>query len=312
MWTVRAAPRRTGHTRVMVLRIDPRLPLVWRSPYDVQLGIDPPRLRLDDLSETQERMLAALVSGVSETGLGMIARGKLPERDDLLARLQPVLHSPTPAETATVAISGDGPVAAAIGEVLGRTGVRVLASTDVGALADRGADLAVLVAEHVLAPHLHGVWLRRDVTHLPVVLTESAVHIGPMVEPGSGPCLLCLELHRRDEDSAWPAIAAQLLGRRAPAPSAVIIPDTAALVGRMVLERLAGRGTAGVSVRIDEATGDRRESVWGVHPECGCSGLPTPDRPMSDRLGSDWASAARLGPVAALPTSSATGSASPA
>ena len=296
----------------MVLRIDPRLPLVWRSPYDIQLGIDPPRLRLDDLSETQERMLAALVSGVSEAGLGMIAHGRLPERDELLARLRPVLHAPTPVETATVALSGDSELATEIGEVLGRTGIRVLTSVDASALADSGADLAVLVAEHVLAPHLHGVWLRRDVPHLPVVLTESAAHVGPMVEPGNGPCLLCLELHRRDDDPAWPAIAAQLLGRRAPAPSAVVIADAAALAGRMVLDRLAGRGGGAISVRIDAATGARLERAWGVHPDCGCTGLPSPDRPTSDRQGSDWATAARLAPVAGPPTSSAIGSAAPA
>ncbi len=75
----------------MILRLDPRLPIVWRSPSSVQLGVDPPVVVLNEVTEIQERILAALAVGVSEPGLTMIAQGHLDQRDDLLRRLVPAL-----------------------------------------------------------------------------------------------------------------------------------------------------------------------------------------------------------------------------
>ena len=34
--------------------------------------------------------------------------------------------------------------------------------------------------------------------------------VGPLVIPGVTSCLECADLHRRDRDAAWPAVAAQL------------------------------------------------------------------------------------------------------
>ncbi len=48
----------------MVLKLDPRFPLVWRTPSSLQLGVDPAVVTLHDVSETTERLLAALVAGV--------------------------------------------------------------------------------------------------------------------------------------------------------------------------------------------------------------------------------------------------------
>jgi bacteriocin biosynthesis cyclodehydratase domain-containing protein len=268
----------------MVLRLDPRLPLVWRSPSDVQLGIDPPVIVLREVSPVQERMIAALVAGVSAPGLTMIAGGQATERDELLERLAPALEPPRElagdSGPMLVAVSGGDELAAAITELLARSGVAVTTAVEASALADSGADLAVLTGQFVLAPTERSVWLRRDVPHLPVVLSDTAAHIGPVIEPGTGPCLLCLELHRRDKDVAWPAIASQLLGRRSPAQSAALLSETAALAARAVLERLVSDAVTGsaVSVRLDGVTGERRERRWSVHPECGCTGIPGPGR----------------------------------
>jgi bacteriocin biosynthesis cyclodehydratase domain-containing protein len=51
--------------------------------------------------------------------------------------------------------------------------------------------------------------------HLPVVVDEDRVRIGPLVRPGSTPCITCHDLHRADWDPAWSAIVPQL-GRRPP------------------------------------------------------------------------------------------------
>ena len=283
----------------MILRLDPRLPLVWRNPSGIQLGIDPPVTRIDELSPTQERLLSALEVGVSATGLAMMAGGRTEEHDQLLALLSPALVRESPAPDATVALSGSGPLVDAIGTTLSRSGIRVLVAPNAADLAETAPDIAIVAGHFVLDPEAHSLWLRRDVPHLPVVLGDAALVLGPFIEPGSGPCLLCLELHRRDADEAWPAIATQLLGRRSRAESAILVAEGAATVARMLLERLRSGTGAPLAVRIDEATGARTTSLWAPHPECGCLGLSvSPGLP-----GSDWATAARLAPAAGSSTS---------
>lgn len=254
----------------MVLKLDPRYPLVWRSPSSLQLGVDPPVVTIDDVSETAERLLAALVAGVSLPGLTMLARGRTAERDALLRTVEPVLLTETVAEPVVpiVAVSGSGRTADAVAATLHGDGIRVVAPES----HDR-PHLAVAIGHHVLPPDLHGHWLRRDVPHLPVVLTDSATVVGPLVRPGDGPCLHCLELHHRDADPAWPAIASQLLGRRSLVESATSASETAALVGRIVGGWLDGGAGAVASIRIDAATGERTERTHLPHPECGCRGI---------------------------------------
>jgi bacteriocin biosynthesis cyclodehydratase domain-containing protein len=300
MWTVSPSVARGRHHIGMILRLDPRLPLVWRSPVSIQLGIDPPVVVLDDVTDTQERLLAALAVGVSEPGTAMIAHGRLDERDDLLRRLGPALVPPAPdGPVATIAVSGDPGLTEPIARALAASGVHVVTAPTASELAESGADLAVLASHYVLPPEVHGLWLRRDVPHLPVVLSDTAIAIGPMVEPGTGPCLLCVELHRRDANAAWPAIATQLLGRRSCAGSPALVLEAAAAVCRSVLDRIAaGARAAAASTRIDAATGERTSQLWQPHPECGCRGIGRLVEPLSPgRPGSGWADAARHAPA---------------
>jgi bacteriocin biosynthesis cyclodehydratase domain-containing protein len=275
----------------MVLRLDSRFPVVWRTPSSMQVGVDPPIVIVETLTEAQERMLSALVVGVSEPGLTMLARGHDAERTALLAVLAPALEVPR-AESVTpeVAISGPDGLVAPIAHVLAGSGVRVLVAAEVGDLRDARPHLAIAAGHFVLEPQLHAFWLRRDVPHLPVVLGDTSVTVGPMIEPGAGPCLLCLELHRRDGDAAWPALAAQLLGRRSHAGSAVLVTEAAGIASRAVLARLADGPGPAHSVRVDAATGERDERRWAVHPECGCAGL---DALSSGRRETGWAGGRR-------------------
>jgi bacteriocin biosynthesis cyclodehydratase domain-containing protein len=262
----------------MVLRLDPAFPVVWRSPFSLQVGLDPVIVRLDDVTTADERLLAALVTGVTRPGLDMLARTAGAEGvDALLAALSPALASPTPAPTATVLVVGDGPTATAIVAILAESGVRVVIAADAAAAEHAECDLAVAVGHFVLSPELRGLWLRRDLPHLPVTYTDTAAHVGPLVVPGETACLYCVDRHRRDVDPAWPAIAAQLWGRRSAAESAVTARQAAAVAARAVLAHLAGGGSAGgaagavASVRVDAATGELSSRRWAVHPECGCS-----------------------------------------
>jgi len=265
----------------MVLRLDPRYPLVWRSPSDLQFGVDRAQVLLTDVSFAEERVIAALLRGISRSGVEMVATdADLPDLDALLATLEPALLAPAGPRAMRVAVEGSGPAADLARARFEEAGIR---SSD-------GPDLAVLIAHHVLSPDQHGHWLRRDVPHLPVLFGDQQVHIGPLIEPGHGPCLHCLERHRTDADPARPAIASQLWGRRSSTETPLVAGEVAAIVVRTVLARLEGRPapdrvTATAELTLDAATGERRLRDWYNHPGCGCSGLAeaaTAVRPESD------------------------------
>lgn len=249
----------------MVMHIDPRSPLVWRDPSSLQFGIDDPLVVISEVTSAQERMISALVSGVSRSGLEMIARSAhaLPgELEDLVGQLEPVLAERVEPARGSVHIAGAGPTADHVTQLLRSSGVE---------LGDDLAGFAVLLGHYVIAPELYGRWLRRDIPHLPVVYGDSTVRIGPVVEPGAGPCLYCLERYRTEADAAWPAIASQLWGRHSPLETPLLAAEIAAIVTRILLERLAhGPALTAEAVLVDAATGARETRTWLPHPECGC------------------------------------------
>ena len=172
----------------MVLRLSPDVPVVWRNPFDVQLGVDDVRLVLREVAPGQERLLAALTAGISEAGYAMIAKSAGVDAADAArpahgARARPACR-PRAAPAPRVEVLGAGPVA---------TGLAALV-TDPAAAGP--PDFAILVADWVVSPADHGTWLRRDIPHLPVVLGDGGATIGPFVEPGLGPCLHCVHRAR--------------------------------------------------------------------------------------------------------------------
>lgn len=257
----------------MTIRIDPRWPLVWRDPHTLQIGIDPPRVVLQRVSVLEERLVSALTLGIMLDGLEVLAGGNHAVVVDLLERLAPVLQAPVPrSRGTTVAISGSGRFVELGARLLGEAGIRVLVSEVPTPLVEAAPSLAIVVGHGVLAPRLHSVWLRRDIPHLAVLFTESAVHLGPFVEPGIGPCLACLELHRRDADPAWPTIATQLLSRSRRTEPPTLATEAAAVLCRIVMERLENGPAEASSLRIS-VSGERSRHAWTAHPECACGGL---------------------------------------
>jgi bacteriocin biosynthesis cyclodehydratase domain-containing protein len=287
----------------MVLRLDPRFPLVWRTPTSLQLGVASPVVVLDDVTPADERIIAALSAGVSRPGLTMIGRSAgagEPAVDTLLGLLAPALVATTPASAGSVTITGSGPTVDRIAEALRASRVAVRLAGDAESAASEPCDLAIAVGHFVLAPELHGLWLRRDIPHLPVVYSDTTVDVGPVVEPGRGPCLYCLQRYRTDADPSWPAISAQLWGRRSAAETPLGASETAALASRLAIARLVQGPDAStaVSTQVDVASGERRTLSWSPHPRCGCTGLTSaPDERVSAAVppGSGSPGAARDG-----------------
>jgi bacteriocin biosynthesis cyclodehydratase domain-containing protein len=259
------------------LRIDPRLPLVWRSPQSLQLGVDRPAVVLETVSNAEERMLAALIGGTTRTGLGLVADAAGASMDDvdaLLDRVGPALvPAPRPHQLGSVVVSGVGAAADRIRYALEERG---LLQREV--VAGSRPDLAVLVAHFVVDPADRARWLSLDVPHATVLLGDSEARIGPIVEPGITPCLHCLELERRDADAAWPAIASQLWGRAASVDTPLFAGELTSHVVRLVEARLSsGRSEVAESLTIDGATGSHTTRGWAFHPECGCAVQPGSD-----------------------------------
>ncbi|MCU1534884.1 MAG: hypothetical protein JWR53_1365 [Glaciihabitans sp.] len=261
----------------MVLKLDPAVTIVWRSPESMQFGLEPSRVVLDGVTNAQERMIAALSAGISPSGLLMVARSAGAaddERESLLQALQPVLvaeDDPAPRAHPKVAVVGSGPTVEAIADFLAQNSLRPLVSRTPP---DDVVDFAVPVGHWVLDPALYGFWLRRDIPHLPVVYGEHGVTVGPLVEPGRTACLYCVERHRHEADAAWPAIASQLWGRTAPTETALVAMEVAVRVARTVAGRLADGAAAGAaSVYLTADTGRVVQRDWLPHPECGCGSV---------------------------------------
>lgn len=113
-----------------------------------------------------------------------------------------------------------------------------------------------------------------DVTHLSVVVREADTVVGPLVVPGAGPCLRCLDLHRADLDPAWPMLLSQLVGGEGAEPAAVALVASGLAVAA-VLAVVDGRPPAvGRTWEVGLPDAVPRERTWQPHRRCGCTGLP--------------------------------------
>jgi bacteriocin biosynthesis cyclodehydratase domain-containing protein len=176
---------------------------------------------------------------------------------------------------ASVVITGGGETAHLIRALLGASGMAIIADEP-----EARPEIAVIVAHFVIEPEDHGRWLRRDIPHLAVVFGDETVCVGPIIRPGAGPCLYCLERHRTDSDSARPAMVSQLWQRRSGLESTLVAHEVATTVARLVLaprrahriEPLTALDDS-ATIEIDAATGERMLREWRGHPECGCGSL---------------------------------------
>ena len=156
-------------------------------------------------------------------------------------------------------------------------------------------DVMVTVDPHVVEPLLARRLAQEGVIHLPVVVGEAGVRIGPVLG-GGGPCATCLDLWERDADPCWPALATQMRTLPMPDVEHLVLHESAALTARAAIDTILGRA-ASVSDPGDgsghdgdplgrsatwwarhsaEVTGQEplgRQRAWERHPECLCSQL---------------------------------------
>ncbi|MEU7482041.1 TOMM precursor leader peptide-binding protein [Lentzea sp. NPDC042327] len=255
-------------------RVRSGLPVVRRGPGVVQVGTDPKHaVVIDELPDALVDELLVLDGRhtLAELGERLRSRGEDPALlTTVLESLDQVglLESPSPSRGATAAVFGSTHLSLAMTSLLAESGVRLA----------HHADLVVLAATLVPDPAVVSGLMAARTPHLAVRVREGVGIVGPLVLPGRTSCLNCADLHRTDHDEAWPAIAAQLVGK--PASYDVLFASgTAALAVAQVLESLrhvrgpeqAPPPVLNATLELDLVTGVAERRSWYPHPDCQCS-----------------------------------------
>ncbi len=247
------------------LRLDPRLPIVWRAPDALQIGAEPPRVLIEPVTDRDQRMLAAVRSGVPAEALATVGRCSDAAARVFIDRIRPALQG-----REAGSISAHVRVRSAARSEIVAT-IRSLGL--VGAPPGGRPGIGIVIADHAVPLPAYRDWVREAVPHFAVVFAVDAVTVGPIVLPGATGCLRCADLRRRDADPAWPAIASQLIDLPA-ASAADPIVRTEALCAAARLAGAVSRGALGAERlpgRRFRRGGGRDELRIEPHPECGCT-----------------------------------------
>lgn len=264
-----------------MLSLDPSRPPVWRSETSLQFGAAPVGV-IDDPEPWQLRVIRELERGIPDgafvgfaQALGapdaaaatrFLARIRHALTTDAAPRRRVALHGVDDLPDADLATVGRG-IAAAGFDV-----DRVHPFDPVGTITPE-ATAVVFVGSHVLAPGVVAALMSADVDHVPVLLTGSGAEVGPFVSPGITACSACIASHRRDDDPAWPAVAAQLLGRTVEGDPGVLW-ESGIVAGRLIAER--ERNPSRVRTRsIELRAGSLHRHVRShlPHAQCRCRSL---------------------------------------
>lgn len=176
---------------------------------------------------------------------------------------------------ARVAVAGTGRVARAVAHLLGEAGVGRVCPRNPAT----GDTRAVLCSDDgaLVPPELRDRLLLAGVAHLVAETYETLGSVGPLVVPGRGPCLRCLDLHRRDRDPRWPVVAAQLTGPASvPVSSDTVLAATVAAHAALAAvahldDPAAPSPLEGTLTEVRLPDGGLRRRRFAAHPACGCA-----------------------------------------
>jgi bacteriocin biosynthesis cyclodehydratase domain-containing protein len=180
------------------------------------------------------------------------------------------LPGPAAAGAAAAGPAGPGPDRRP-GPRLAATISRAAPGTRTGPLRRSEASFVVQVGATGPANLAAAGFARRRLAHLAVAVRDGTPVIGPLVPPTGGPCLNCVDLHRRDRDPEWPELAAQLAQPADDPCAAATLLSAAGLAAGEVLCWLDGGtpATLGASIELT-GPGRLRRRSWPPHPHCSC------------------------------------------
>lgn len=277
--------------------LDPARPVLLRPDGAVQVGWDPGRA-----------VLVQPPRGLTATGLAAVLRTMQTPATAAELRLEAARHGTVdtaeldtllsalvgagvavrdsaprrPRRTASLRVHGRGPLSDLLVESLRCSGAVVRRSSQPhAAVSTAGTDLVVLSDYLVADPRLVRELHAERVAHLAVRVRDGTGVVGPLVLPGMTSCLGCADLHRRDRDASWPAVAAQLRDTVAHSDRATVLATVALALSQVDRVIAAVRGpaagndlgpppTLNATLEMDLATGSIMTRRWTRHPLCGC------------------------------------------
>ncbi|WRS29895.1 hypothetical protein U6G28_10325 [Actinomycetaceae bacterium MB13-C1-2] len=153
-------------------------------------------------------------------------------------------------------------------------------------------DLAIVCSERTIDFGIVGLLLSHDTPHVPVVLDDRQVTVGPLVVPGQTACALCAELHSADRIPGL-GYFADALRRSGPCRSVSFISTMAAAAVVNIIDAVAAnrfprpQTTSNSDPEQPSSTSTAptpllRVGTEGIttqyvmpHADCGCIGLNT-------------------------------------
>ncbi|MFZ0226758.1 MAG: cyclodehydratase [Mycobacterium sp.] len=269
--------------------LDPALPVLLRPDRAVQVGWSPRRAVLIRpprglTAAGLATLLRTMHSPVPVSELQRLAEGLSDgEVSDLVAQLVTAGvatrgQRQQPARSASIRVHGRGPLSELLIEGLRCSGSRVKHSSQPhAAVTTTEADLVVLSDNLIADPHMLRDLHSQGVAHLAVRVRDGVGLVGPLVIPGVTSCLGCADLHRRDRDAAWPAVAAQLRDTVGVADRPTLLATAALALSQVNRVIGAVRGSESepptslnATLEFDVHTGSIVARQWPKHPLCSC------------------------------------------
>jgi bacteriocin biosynthesis cyclodehydratase domain-containing protein len=267
--------------------LDPALPVLLRPDGAVQVGWSPRRAVLirPPRGVTAIELATLLRTMHAPVPIGELRRHGLTD-DELTALVGQLVTAGVVTRgerqrsrrSASVRVHGRGPLSELLTEGLRCSGTRVRQSSQPhAAVTSADADLVVLSDTLVADPRMLRELHSHGVAHLAVRVRDGTGLVGPLVVPGVTSCLDCADLHRRDRDAAWPAVAAQLRDTVGVADRATLLATAALALSQVHRVIGAVRGTdsdppaaLSATLEFDVHAGSIVARQWPRHPLCSC------------------------------------------
>ncbi|HET7414537.1 MAG TPA: ThiF family adenylyltransferase [Arthrobacter sp.] len=157
-------------------------------------------------------------------------------------------------------------------------------SNAAGAKSSFTLDLVISISTDITDDTLQAELMHREHAHLPVVLRDRDVLIGPLVVPGQTACIECVDRHRADQDPQWLNICRTMRSRAAakdatgPEESALALSAAgpAVLQSLLLIDGVNQPSGWSTVVQLRAADGSISTRSYQPHPDCGCMDTSRP------------------------------------